>query len=78
MAKRDLTNKTIILNEEDLNSTSSSTEDLVNNEQKEAAALSDNISLFQSLRVLQEGEEGDEHITDDIRSKFCLKSSISL
>lgn len=41
-----------------------------NSEQKEASALSDNISLFQSLRVLQEGEEGDEHITDDIRSIF--------
>lgn len=55
MAKRDVSNQTLIL---DSNSTS---------EEKKDAPLSDNISLFQSLRVLQEGE-GEE--LNEIRSKI--------
>lgn len=39
---------------------------------KKEAALSDNISLFQSLRVLQEGEEGDERSVGDFKSKTCF------
>lgn len=51
MAKRDLTSK--------INDNSTASDD-DGGEKKEPAALSDNISLFQSLRVLQEGEEGDD------------------
>ena len=62
VAKRDVSNQTLIL---DSNSTS---------EEKKDAPLSDNISLFQSLRVLQEGE-GEE--LNEIRSKilFAFESS---
>lgn len=55
MTKRDVSNQTLTLDVG--NST---------NEEKKDAPLSDNISLFQSLRVLQEGE-GDE--LNEIRSK---------
>lgn len=55
VAKRDVSNQTIII---DSNSTA---------EEKKEAPLSDNISLFQSLRVLQEGE-GEE--LNEIRSKI--------
>lgn len=57
VAKRDVSNQTLFL---DSNSTS---------EEKKDAPLSDNISLFQSLRVLQEGE-GEE--LNEIRSKILF------
>ncbi|XP_037044683.1 uncharacterized protein LOC119080431 [Bradysia coprophila] len=66
VAKRDVSNQTLIL---DSNSTTS---------EKKDAPLSDNISLFQSLRVLQEGEGED---TNDIRKikepyESCMKTSV--
>ncbi|KAJ6640564.1 Cuticlin-6 [Pseudolycoriella hygida] len=66
VTKRDVSNQTIIL---ETNSTS---------EEKKEAPLSDNISLFQSLRVLQEGE-GDD--LDEIRKikepyESCMKTSV--
>ncbi len=58
VVKRDVSNQTLTL---DSNSTAT--------EERKEAPLSDNISLFQSLRVLQEGE-GEEF--SEIRSKMEL------
>lgn len=55
--------------EESIATTSASTTKATDSEDKKDAALSDNISLFQSLRVLQEGEEGDDHSTAEAKSK---------
>lgn len=82
VTKRDLSNKTIELANESNESAEISTTITSNviageeattkastsSEDKKEAALSDNISLFQSLRVLQEGEEGDEHTTAEVKS----------
>lgn len=79
MTKRDLSNQTIVEPNDDssTNEGGSSEESLaaattpgsMDSGEKKDAALSDNISLFQSLRVLQEGEEGDEHTVAEIKSK---------
>lgn len=56
MSKRDVSNETL-------------TEKNAVQESKKDQALSDNISLFQSLRVLQEGE-GEDSPTTEVNSKM--------
>lgn len=77
MTKRDLSNKTIELNDETRTNEGGGSEESLaaattpgsmDSGEKKDAALSDNISLFQSLRVLQEGEEGDDHKAAEIKS----------
>lgn len=57
MAKRDLSNRTIELDETVGSPNTLNTESTPVSTDNKDGALSDNISLFQSLRVLQEGEE---------------------
>lgn len=88
MTKRDLSNQTIELNDEastndggssEESLTASTTPGSMDSGEKKDAALSDNISLFQSLRVLQEGEEGDDHTAAEIKSKTVyIKPSIGI
>lgn len=76
VTKRDVSNQT--LSDDSLEADSS-----VSNERKEKS-VSDNISLFKSLRVLQEGEgEGDDRLSEEVRSKssiilvFCALFTVS-
>lgn len=71
VSKRDVSNQTIELDPTDARNQP--------DEQlpaKDAAAQSDNISLFQSLRVLQEGEEesGDPDVAE-VKSKWLRQQS---
>lgn len=87
MTKRDLSNQTIELNDEKSSNEGGSSEESLaaattpgsaDSGEKKDSALSDNISLFQSLRVLQEGEEGDERTTAEIKSITNLYKTISI
>lgn len=60
VSKRDVSNETLLLAADDKTSLQDTKKD---------QALSDNISLFQSLRVLQEGE-GEDSTTTEVNSKF--------
>lgn len=51
------------------------TSELAENEKKEKS-VSDNISLFQSLRVLQEGE-GEDSYSSSTRSNYIIRFSFS-
>lgn len=63
VSKRDVSNETLQLLADDDEDKTSLQDD------KKDQALSDNISLFQSLRVLQEGEGEDDSTTTEINSK---------
>lgn len=65
VSKRDVGNQTY--SSELLDNESSA----VSNERREKS-VSDNISLFKSLRVLQEGE-GEDPLGEEVRSKFIYK-----
>lgn len=67
VTKRDVSNQTIVLEGNRTEASSSSDEQQSDKEN----AQSDNISLFQSLRVLQEGEEeADDPDAADLKSKY--------
>lgn len=63
MTKRDVSNQTI--SSELLDNESSS---ISNSNERREKKVSDNISLFKSLRVLQEGE-GDDPLGEEVRSE---------
>lgn len=73
MAKRDLSNRTLEIDATADTPSMLNTDPTPPSSDTKDGALSDNISLFQSLRVLQEGEEEDnDKDTANVQSKFPL------
>lgn len=76
VSKRDVSNKTL-----DTSSASEIADVLLDTTEKPETSLSENVNLFQSLRVLQEGEADDDGLyayarrLDPNVNQTCLKTS---
>lgn len=71
MAKRDLSNRTLEIDSTADTPITVNTDPISASTENKDGALSDNISLFQSLRVLQEGEEeGEDKDAATVQSKI--------
>ena len=70
VTKRDVSNQTTSITNEIIDS------DINATAEKREKQISDNISLFQSLRVLQEGE-GEDSLGDEVRSKYWGRVELS-